>query len=50
MTASEFIKILAQHRGELTKAQIKTLRGQAIKGDVKEAMKGLRTIQERTRT
>ena len=50
MTTNEFIKLLAKHRSELTKAQIKTLRGQAIKGDVAGAMKGLETIKERTRT
>ena len=47
MTTNEFIKLLAKHRSELTKAQIKTLRGQAIKGDVAGAMKGLQKILQK---
>lgn len=40
-----FIKMLPNYG--LTTQQIKTLRGQAIKGDLKAAQKGLQTILDR---
>lgn len=49
MEAKDFIKILKQHRADLTTQQIKTLRGQAIKDSPAAAFKGLQKILERTR-
>jgi len=45
----EFIEILGNYRGELTRQQIRTLRGQALAGDVKGARKGLVKILERNK-
>lgn len=42
---SKFIKDLDRYN--LTKQQKKTLRGQALKGDLEGAIKGLRTITTR---
>lgn len=39
--ADSFIKSLRQYRGRLSREQIKTLRGQALKGDIDGAMRGL---------
>lgn len=36
-----FLKILKSERGKLTKQEYKTLRGQALAGDVDGAIKGL---------
>lgn len=37
----KFLKILKSERGKLTKQEYKTLRGQALAGDVDGAIKGL---------
>ena len=39
--ANDFIRRLRQHRGRLSRDQLKTLRGQALKGDIDGAVKGL---------
>jgi hypothetical protein len=41
MSTTLFIKLLKEFNGVLTKQQIKTLRGQALAGDVSGALKGL---------
>lgn len=41
------IKQLKAHRGELTRQQIQTLKGQALAGDADGAMRGLQKILER---
>lgn len=41
------IKQLKAHQGELTRQQIRTLKGQALAGDAAGAMKGLQKILER---
>ena len=41
MTADDFLKILKGRRGQLTRQQIKTIKGQALKGDIEGAKKGL---------
>lgn len=41
--ANDFIRRLRQYRGRLSRDQLKTLRGQALKGDIDGAEKGLRT-------
>lgn len=45
--ADKFIKKLKRFNNILTKQQLKTLRGQAIKGDVEAAEKGLDTLIKR---
>lgn len=43
-----FLKVLGRHKGELSKQQISTIRGQALSGNLKAARKGLnRIINER---
>lgn len=42
-----FIESLKSYRDILTKQQIKTLRGQAIHGDLDGAKKGLKKLVER---
>ena len=37
----KFLKILKSERGKMTKQEYKTLRGQALAGDVDGAIKGL---------
>ena len=41
MSKKLFIELLKEFNGVLTKQQIKTLRGQALAGDVAGALKGL---------
>lgn len=41
------IKQLKAHRGELTRQQIQTLKGQALAGNAAGAMRGLQKILER---
>jgi len=41
MSKKSFIELLKEFNGILTKQQIKTLRGQALAGDILGAMKGL---------
>lgn len=43
----EFIRMLGIYRGALKKQQIKTLRGQALAGDVEGAKRGLQRIVAR---
>ena len=45
MTTNEFIKLLAKHRSELSKQQLKSIRGQAISGNLDLARKGLESIK-----
>lgn len=40
----KFIKSLKDYRGKITKQEIKTLRGQALAGDIKGANRGLKKI------
>ena len=44
----EFIKKLGRHRRELPKNIIKTLRGQALSGDLEGAKRGLKTTLSKT--
>lgn len=41
MSAEKFIDLLKDFRGVLNNQQIKTLRGQALAGDISGALKGL---------
>ncbi len=41
LRAHEFLRSLNQHRNDLSRQQLLTLRGQALAGDVDGAMKGL---------
>ena len=41
MTAQQFIRSLKPYRGKLTVQTIRTLRGQALAGDVEGARRGL---------
>ena len=48
MDKNQFIRRLGMHRRRLLKNQIKTLRGQALAGNVRGAQKGLlKILQER---
>jgi len=49
VSAKSFIELLKEFNGVLTKQQIKTLRGQALAGDVPGALKGLERITRRTK-
>ena len=44
MTLNYLIKSLNVHKSKLTWQQYRTLKGQAINGDIKGAAKGLKTI------
>ena len=44
MDVKRFLAVLKRHAGRLTRQQIKTLRRQALAGNVEGAMKGLRKI------
>lgn len=44
MSVKGFLAVLKQHGGELTRQQMKTLRGQALSGDVDGAYRGLQRI------
>lgn len=45
--ADDFIRRLRQYRGRLSREQLKTLRGLALKGDIDGAVKGLGKILKR---
>lgn len=45
--ANRFIIELKKYNNILTKQQIKTLRGQAIKGEIEAAQKGLKKLLKR---
>ena len=45
--ANDFIRRLRQYRGRLSREQLKTLRGLALKGDIDGAVKGLGKILKR---
>ena len=47
---NSFIKELKEHRHNLPKQTISTLRGQAISGNVEGAIKGLATALSKTQT
>lgn len=44
MTLTYILKAINVHRSKLTRQQYRTLRGQAINGDIAGADKGLKTI------
>lgn len=44
----KFIKNLSKHRDKLTKQQLKTIRGQALAGDLTGARKGLNHLINRS--
>lgn len=44
LRANQFLSMLRAHLGDVTRQEFKTLRGQALKGDVEGAEKGLQTI------
>jgi len=48
MEISRFIKYLKKHKGMLTKKQFKTLKGQALSGNINGAEKGIQKIIERS--
>lgn len=45
--AADFLRQLRKHHRELSRQQILTLRGQALKGDIVGAYQGLNTILQR---
>ena len=45
--ANSFLTILKKYDGELTWQEFKTLRGQALAGDIEGAIKGLERILSR---
>ena len=45
---NRFVKSLKAYHGQLTKQQLKTLRGQALCGDIGDAQKGLEKLLKRT--
>ncbi len=47
MELTEFMELLRQRRHRLTSQQRRTIKGQALAGDVKGALKGLRRILKR---
>ena len=47
MTVRQFLAMLKMHDGELTQQEYKTLRGQAINGDIDGATKGLERLLRR---
>jgi len=49
MEQKEFIQMLKAHKPYLTKQQFKTIKGQALAGDVEGANKGLQKLMERKR-
>jgi len=44
LAAHKFLEMLKRHDGEITRQEYKTLRGQAIAGDIEGATKGLDQI------
>jgi len=44
LAAHKFLETLKRHDGEITRQEYKTLRGQALNGDIEGATKGLDTI------
>lgn len=44
MDIQKILRLLRNHRRTLTRQQIKTIRGQALAGDVEGAIKGLSKI------
>ena len=42
--AADFLRQLRKHHHELTRQQVKTLRGQALHGDICGAYQGLHTL------
>ena len=46
-TLNEVMKMLKAHRNELTRQQLRTLKGQALAGDTDGAIKGLKKILQR---
>jgi len=49
MEQKEFLQMLKAHKQHLTKQQFKTIKGQALAGDVEGANKGLQKLMERNR-
>ena len=47
MALNEFLRILDKYHKRLTRQQYKTIRGQAYKGDIPGAMRGIKTVMER---
>lgn len=47
MSTNDFLKALKQNKERLTRQQVKTLRGQALSGDIKGASKGLEKILQK---
>ena len=43
----EFIRNLREYRGKIPKQQLKTIRGQALSGDLEGAKLGLKKVLER---
>ena len=49
MEQKEFLQMLKAHKQHLTKQQFKTIKGQALAGDVEGANTGLQKLMERNR-
>lgn len=48
MEQKEFLQMLKAHKQHLTKQQFKTIKGQALAGDIEGARKGLNKLAERS--
>lgn len=50
MSINKFIRLLKQYKNILSKQQIKTMRGQALNGDLNGARKGLEKLLNKYNT
>lgn len=50
LQAQQFVKSLRQYRGMLTAKQLRTVRGQALAGDIPGARKGLENMLKEMRS
>ncbi len=47
MKIADFLKLLGSYRTQLSRQALKTLRGQALSGDIEGAMRGLTHILQK---
>ncbi len=47
MSVADFLKLLGFYRTQISKQALKTLRGQALSGDIEGAMRGLTHILQK---
>lgn len=49
MTASEIMQLLRLYRDDMTRQQLRTIKGQALSGDTDGALKGIERIINKNR-